>query len=64
MPTLRERELARLKEMTPTEKLAVSELLWRQAWALKAASLRRRYPDWTSEEIGEATKRALADAGD
>jgi hypothetical protein len=50
--------------MTPAEKLAVSELLWRQAWALKQASIARQRPDWTAEQIRTATRRALADARD
>jgi hypothetical protein len=64
VPTVSERELARLREMTPAEKLAVSELLWRQAWALKQASIARQRPDWTPEQIRTATRRALADARD
>lgn len=64
MPTVLERELARLRAMTAEEKLAVAELLWREAWAFKEASIARRHPDWTAEQVRAATRRAFADLGD
>jgi hypothetical protein len=58
-----ERELARLREMTAEEKLAVAESLWREAWRLKRASLASRHPEWTSDELDAATRSALGGAG-
>lgn len=64
MATVEERELARLRRMTAAEKLAVSERLWHEAWALKRAAIARRHPDWPAARIEEATRRALAGGGD
>jgi hypothetical protein len=44
--TVRERELARLRSMTPAEKIAVMESLRREAWALTEAGVRLRHPGW------------------
>ena len=63
MATVLERDLARLRQLTAAEKLAVSEALWREAWALKRASIARKHPDWTADRVEEATREAMAGGG-
>jgi hypothetical protein len=60
MDTVRDRELARLRAMTPTEKLRVAEGLWREARALTEAALVRRHPDWTRDQVREETRRVMS----
>ncbi len=57
---LADRELERLRAMSPAEKLAVSEALWRDAWRLKAASFRSRHPEWSDAQVESATRQALS----
>jgi len=47
-----------LRRMTPAAKLAVMQALIRQAWELKAAALRARWPDLSEEEV-QARVRVL-----
>ena len=42
MNSVLERETARLRQMTASEKVAVMRSLWRQAWSLKTAGVRSR----------------------
>jgi len=58
MESVLDREVARLRQMTASEKLAVMESLWRQAWALKVAGVRAQHPDWSPEQV-ETTVRAI-----
>jgi hypothetical protein len=58
MPSVRELEVLRLRAMTATEKVATMQALWRQAWALTAAGVRARHPEWTAEQV-EAEVRSL-----
>ena len=51
-------ELARLRVMTATEKVATMDSLWRQAWSLAAAGVHGRHPDWSPEQV-EAEVRAI-----
>lgn len=51
-------EIDALRRMTPAEKLAVMHALIRQAYELKAAAVRARWPDLSEEEVG-ARVRAL-----
>lgn len=44
--------------MSATEKVATMQALWRQAWALTAAGVRARHPEWTAERV-EAEVRSL-----
>jgi hypothetical protein len=53
-----DRETEVLRRMTPAAKLAVMQALIRQAWALKAAALRARWPELTEDEV-EARVRVL-----
>ena len=54
-----ERELARLRAMTATEKVAVMQSLWHQAWVLKAAGIRAQHPDWTVEQVEVRVREAF-----
>jgi hypothetical protein len=49
--TVEQLEITILRRMTCAQKLAVTHALWRQAWNLKAAGLRRQHPDWTAEQV-------------
>lgn len=60
MPTVLELELIRLRSMTAAEKLAVAEAMWREAWALKEASLRAQHPEWTAAQLHAATREAMS----
>ena len=51
MASVLELELARLRALTATEKVAVMHSLWRQAWSLKSAGVAAQHPDWSSEEV-------------
>jgi hypothetical protein len=37
--------------MNASEKVAVMHALWRQGWALTAAGVRARHPDWTAQQV-------------
>jgi Xaa-Pro aminopeptidase len=54
---VQELQLARLRAMTATEKVAVMHALHRQAWALTRAGMRARHPECTEFEV-EARVRA------
>ena len=60
MDTTRERELARLRAMTPAEKLRVAEALWRDAWALTEAGVVMRHPDWSRDQVRRETRRLMS----
>ena len=63
MPSVREQELHRLRQMTASEKIAVAHGLWRQAWALKAAGLRAQHPEWSEDQIQARVREIFRDAG-
>jgi len=56
MPSVLDLEVARLRAMTATEKVAVMHSLWRQAWSLKEAGVRGHHPDWSEEEVKAAVR--------
>ena len=60
MPTVEERELARLRAMTAEEKLRVSDRLWREAHALARAVVAQRHPAWSSEQVTAETRRLMS----
>lgn len=51
-----------LRGMTPAEKLAVMDTLWRQAWALKAAGVRRENPEWTDDQVAARVREIFRGA--
>jgi len=56
-------EIDTLRHMSAAQKLAVMNALIRQAFELKAAAVRARWPELSDEEIQERT-RALVSGGD
>jgi hypothetical protein len=52
-------QLARLRAMSPTEKVAVMHALHRQAWSLTRAGIRARHPDWTDDEVEAGVRSAF-----
>lgn len=52
-----------LRRMSASQKLAVVDALWRQAWALKSAGVRAQHPDWSDEQVASAVREILVRAG-
>lgn len=50
-------DLARLRAMTASEKVAIMHSLWRQAWVLTAAGVRTRHPDWQPDQVETEVRR-------
>src|ERR1041385_2059178 len=44
-------EIRILRAMTPAQKLAAAEDMYRAARDIKAAALRAQHPDWSEEEV-------------
>lgn len=57
MTSVLELELARLRAMSATEKVATMQALWRQAWSLSAAGVRARHPEWSPDEVEAEVRR-------
>lgn len=57
-----DREIERLRRMTPTEKLAVLRRLIREAYELKAGGIRAARPDLSEKEV-RARARDLVGGG-
>jgi hypothetical protein len=55
-----EQELVILRAMTPARKLAVMRSLIRQAYVLKAAALRQKWPGLSEAEVEERTRAAVS----
>jgi Rv0078B-related antitoxin len=51
-----------IKKMSPQQKLEASMSLYHSAKKLKAAWLKQQHPDWTSEQIDQAVRKAFAHA--
>jgi hypothetical protein len=51
MESVLDLELERLRAMTASEKVAVMDSLWRQAWSLKTAGVRAVHPEWTPAQV-------------
>lgn len=56
MTSVLDLELQRLRAMTASEKVAVMQSLWRQAWSLKSAGVRAQHPEWTLEQVESAVR--------
>ena len=54
--SLLDQETDLLRRMTPAEKLAVMQALIKQAYELKAAAVRARWPDLSEEEVWSKTR--------
>ena len=50
-PAMTAEERRILRAMTPAQRLAAAEEMYRAARAIKAAALRRQHPDWSEERI-------------
>ncbi len=61
-PTVLEKQLERLREMTPEEKIRASEDLRRAVWELKAAWFRSLNPNLSEAEVEDAVKRWIGGA--
>ena len=44
-------QIARLRRMTPAEKLDAMAQLWAAARELTRSGIRTRHPDWTEEQV-------------
>jgi hypothetical protein len=53
-------QLARLREMTPQEKWAISKSLLATATEVRRAVLREQHPDWSAQEIEREIARERA----
>ncbi|MGH7547888.1 MAG: hypothetical protein ACREMM_06930 [Gemmatimonadales bacterium] len=62
MATIEELEIAILRRMTPAQKVAVMHALWRQAWNLKVAGVRRQHPEWTSQQVQALVREIFSGA--
>ena len=60
MDSVWDQELARLRAMSPAEKLKVADGLWRDARGLTEAGVVRRHPEWTREQIQQETRRLMS----
>lgn len=58
MESVLDLELERLRAMTASEKVAVMDSLWRQAWSLTTAGVQGRHPEWTPRQV-EAEVRTI-----
>ncbi len=56
---LMEEETELLRHMTPAKKLGVMQTLIRQAYELKAAALRARWPELSEQEVWARTRSAV-----
>ena len=54
-----EKETEIVRAMTPEQKLKVSFGLYRTAWRLKEAYMRKVHPDWSEEQIRTAMREAF-----
>ena len=57
--SLLDQETDLLRRMTPAEKLAVMQALIRQAYELKAAAVRVRWPDLSEQEVWSKTRSLM-----
>ena len=49
-----------LRGLSPEQRLATLDALWRSARQLVAAGVRRQHPDWTDPEIDRETAARLS----
>ena len=46
-----------IRKMTPAQKFAIAGELYKTAWEIKRAALRKQHPDWTEEQVLARVKR-------
>jgi hypothetical protein len=57
-----EMETAILQRLSATQKIAVMNALWQQAWNLKLAGLRHQHPDWTEAHLVQRVRELMSRA--
>jgi len=48
-----------IRRMTPARRLQIAREMYKTAWQIKEAGLRRQYPDWTDEAIRAKCRRVF-----
>jgi hypothetical protein len=48
-----------IRAMSPARRLEIAQELYDTAWQLKAAGLRREYPDWSDKSIFDKVRRVF-----
>ena len=61
-PDLHPAQVEAYRRMTPAEKMRQASRLYWQARKIKKAGLRLQHPEWTEEQIEEATRRIFLHA--
>jgi hypothetical protein len=61
MDSVLDLEVERLRQMTASQKIAVMNSLWRQAWSLKAAGVRAQHPNWPADRVAAAVREIFRD---
>lgn len=51
-----------IQRMTPAQKIAVAEELWRTAWELKVAGVRMQHPEFGEEEVQRMVREIFLSA--
>ena len=59
MTDLRDQELARLRAMTPADKLRVADRLRADAFRLVRAAVTRLHPTWTEKQVRDEVVRRV-----
>jgi len=62
MPELSAFEIARLRDMTPGQKLAAAFGLRRIAWRLTETGVRHRHPEYSEDQVKEEVRRLMRHA--
>ena len=62
MSTMHDDELARLRAMTPAEKLRVADRLRSDALRLARAAVARRHPEWNDARVRAEARRLVLGA--
>lgn len=55
-------EIGILRRMDAGRKLEIMQVLWKQAWTLKAVGVRMQYPDLTETEVTERVRQIFLNA--
>ena len=48
--------------MTADQKVRVSQALWEETWAVLAAGVRGRHPEWTDAQVVTRVRELLRDS--